>query len=122
MQILTHQHLKETSVKYDIALTKLSFFMFSNVLSHDRAKDVVKFCLFSQIFLKNIENKDDSRSGAFCFSKAWSLSFERLKGTRICKEFLLKNTAQDNRIFYAESIGGISDLVCCLKLEIQSKC
>ena len=38
MQVLTSQYLKETSVKYHIALTKLSFFMFTNVLPHDIAK------------------------------------------------------------------------------------
>ena len=57
MQVLTHQYLKETSVKYNIALTKLSLFMFSNVLPRDVGNDVVKFCLSSQIFLKNFQNK-----------------------------------------------------------------
>ena len=94
MQVLTHQYLKETSVKYNIALTKLSLFMFSNVLPRDVAKDVVKFCISSQIFLKNFQNKDGS--GAF-FSKAWSLSFERFsqKIREFVKNLLLNsNLAQ----------------------------
>ena len=46
-----------TSIKYDITLTTLSFFIFSNVLSHDITKNPVKFCFSSQIFLKNFQNK-----------------------------------------------------------------
>ena len=33
-----------TSIKYDITLTTLSFFIFSNVLPHEITKNPVKFC------------------------------------------------------------------------------
>ena len=46
-----------TSIKYDITLTTLSFFIFCNVLPHDMTKNPVKFCFSSQIFLKNFQNK-----------------------------------------------------------------
>ena len=74
MQLLMHQYLKETSVKYDIALTKLSFFTFSNVSRQDIAKDVVKFCLSSRKTFKAKMAADHKRE---FFSKAWSLCFER---------------------------------------------
>ena len=51
-----------TSIKYDITLTTLSFFIFSNVLPHDITKNPVKFCFSSQIFLENFKTKDSSRA------------------------------------------------------------
>ena len=49
--------IQTTSIKYDITLTTLSFFIFSNVLPHDITKNPVKFCFSSQIFLENFQNK-----------------------------------------------------------------
>ena len=63
-----------TSIKYDITLTTLSFFIFSNVLPHDITKNPVKFCFSSQIFLENFQEK---MAAEHFFAKAWSLSFER---------------------------------------------
>ena len=47
-----------TSIKFDITLTALSFFIFSNVLPHDITKNPVKFCFSSQIFLENFQNRN----------------------------------------------------------------
>ena len=58
-----------TSIKYDITLTTLSFFIFSNVLPHDITKNPVKFCFCSQIFLENFKQKMATEHFfAVCFS------------------------------------------------------
>ena len=54
--------IQTTCIKYDITLTTLSFFIFSNVLPHDITKNAVKFCFSSQIFLKNFQTKDGARA------------------------------------------------------------
>ena len=51
-----------TSIKYDITLTTLSFFIFSNVLPNDITKNPVKFCFSSQIFWKTFKTKDGGRA------------------------------------------------------------
>ena len=64
-----------TSIKYDIALTTLSFFIFSNVLPHDITKNPVKFCFSSQFFFGKLSKQ--KMAPEHFFAKAWSLSFER---------------------------------------------
>ena len=66
-----------TTIKYDITLTTLSFFIFSNVLPHDMTKNPVKFSFASQIFFWKTLKHLQKMAAEHFFAKAWSLRFER---------------------------------------------
>ena len=51
-----------TSIKYDITLTTLSFFIFSNVLPHGITNNTVNFYFSLQIFLETFKTRDSSKA------------------------------------------------------------